>query len=218
MSTEPGKIALAVPTLDYVHVNFMLAMVDLVMKTKSRFSLIDARGSNICQNRNALVENARERGCEWLLFMDNDLSFPPIAADRLCNIATKENLDIIGCNYLMRLPPHRSMVVPKANKDQDVRGVVEVDALPTGMMMIRMSVFDKLKQPYFGYETATIEGAVTVGSEDYRFCDMARAAGLSIWMDTDLSLALVHWSGSIGVRWTTTEPGHEYLSAPLSYT
>jgi hypothetical protein len=55
-------------------------------------------------------------------------------------------------------------------------------------MLIRMSVFDRLPKPWFNL--------VAVGDqlrgEDYHFCESARAAGIEVWCDGDLSAELGH--------------------------
>jgi glycosyltransferase involved in cell wall biosynthesis len=216
------KVMVAIPTTDYVHINFALALAALVLRSKIPTSVQVAGGSSICQNRNTLVYEAQKIGADFILFIDNDLSFPPFAAERLVHIAEERGLDIIGCNYLFKSPPHKWMVKPKPGREQ-LEAIEEVDGLPCGMLLIRMSVFDKLEQPYFNYNAHTIkegpqEGLATVGSEDYYFCDRARDQGFKIWLDTDMSFGLVHWGSPIGVRWIAEDPGYQYMQEPLRYS
>ncbi len=212
----------AIPTTDYVHINFALALAALAVNARLPLSIQVGRGSSICQNRNTLVHEAKKIDADFILFIDNDISFPPFAAERLAHIAEERGLDIIGCNYLFKSPPHKWMVKPKEGREV-LEAIEEVDGLPCGMLLIRMSVFDKLEQPYFNYKAHTIEsgpqaGLATVGSEDYYFCDRAREQGFKIWMDTDMSFGLVHWGSPIGVRWITEDPGYQYLQEPMQYT
>lgn len=211
------KVMVAIPTTDYVHINFAVSLASLALSSKTPLSIHVARGSSICQNRNSLVHVAKKEEVEFILFIDNDMSFPGFVVDRLIHVAEEKGLDILGCNYLFKAPPHKWMVVPK-NESEYLQAVDEVERLPNGMMLVRMSVFDRLEPPYFNYfGYTTEEGMETVSSEDYYFCDRAREKGFKIWIDTDLSFGIVHWGSPIGVRWTPEDPGYQYLQEPLKY-
>jgi hypothetical protein len=67
--------------------------------------------------------------------------------------------------------------------------LVEMQRIPTGCLLIKMSVFEKLTRPYFRFETDS-EGAIV--GEDYVFCDRAREAGFHIWCDVTISRELGH--------------------------
>jgi hypothetical protein len=117
-----------IPTTDYVHVHFATALACMVMESSLELSITSGRGSNICQHRNLLVHVAKLRGVEFILFLDNDLSFPPYTVDRLVEFAQDKQLDIIGCNYLFKVPPHQFMVVPLGRQEEQVlEGIDEVD-------------------------------------------------------------------------------------------
>ena len=62
--------------------------------------------------------------------------------------------------------------------------------IPTGCLLIRMSVFDALAKPYFRYVIDEVGGEIV--GEDYVFCDRAREAGFRIWCDAALSLEIGH--------------------------
>jgi hypothetical protein len=212
------KVMVAIPTTDYVHINFALSLASLVLNSKIPLSIQVGRGSSICANRNRLVHEARKINADFMLFIDNDMSFPWFVPDRLVYIAEEKGLEIIGCNYLFKSPPHKWMVKPKEGREI-LQAIEDVDRLPTGMMLVRMSVFDKLEEPYFNYDAYVdpATGLHSVSSEDYYLCDRAREKGIEIWMDTDLSFGIVHWGSPIGVRWIAENPGYQYLEEPLQY-
>lgn len=165
-------------------------------------------------NRNYLVNMAKKTETEFLFFIDNDLSFPSHSLDRMIAIAEDNKLDILGCNYLFKTLPHQSMAMPKnQGSRQDLCGLDEVDRLPTGFMLIRMSAFDHIESPYFNY----VPQGDNVGTEDYPFCDRMREAGIAIWMDLELSLDLIHWGSPMGVKWILEPPGYQYLTDPPDY-
>lgn len=207
------KVTIGIPSTDYVHLYFALSLSRVTKATKAPLSLATGKGSNICKNRNLLVHMAHEAQAEFLLFIDNDLSFPPHTIDHMVEIADERKLDILGCNYLLKQPPHKSLYTLKKDcRNQEFTGIDEVARLPTGMMLIRMKVFERLKPPYFIYEPLYEDGIETVGTEDYPFCDRARNAGIAIWMDFLLSFELVHWTGQMGVQWIPEPPWYKYVT------
>ena len=60
--------------------------------------------------------------------------------------------------------------------------------IPTGCLLIRTHVFEKLSKPWFN----TIAAGDSLLGEDYFFCHNAIAAGMEIWCDGDLSRELGH--------------------------
>ena len=56
--------------------------------------------------------------------------------------------------------------------------LIEVDAVGTGVMLIKNKVFKELDKPYFFYEADR--------SEDIMFCQACRQKGIRIYVDTTL--------------------------------
>lgn len=218
---RPTRVALAVPSCDHVHANFAMAFAALTYGCGLRgiqMALVNTKGSMLPKNRDNAVMEARKYECDWILFLDSDMTFPPTAIHRLL----AHDRDIVGATYARRSIPHDNLAKPKDQQGAVVQGLVEVDGLPTGCLLIRMSVFDKLARPYFRYRAIEegevyngVPGPTTLG-EDYGFCEAAKAAGFSIWMDTELSFDLVHW-GEAGFRIKDAdpakpeEPGYEII-------
>lgn len=67
--------------------------------------------------------------------------------------------------------------------------------MPTGCLMIRMSVFDALTGPNFRFLVDPATDAII--GEDYDFCDRARAQGFTVWCDTALSFEVGHLGQSV---------------------
>lgn len=203
-SRRRKPVALAVPSHDHLHANFAMALASLMFYCGLKdipVGLVNAKGSLVQKNRNNAVAWAQANDCEAILFVDSDLTFPPQVLERLL----AHERDIVGATYARRTPPHSNLAKPKGGRAGVVNGLVEVDALPTGCLLIRMGVFEKLVRPYFrcgavaeGETWEGLSGPMDTG-EDYNFCIAARRAGFSIWMDTELSFELVHW-GEIGYR------------------
>jgi hypothetical protein len=198
---EPSRkprVAIAVPSSDQVHANFAMALAACLYANGIRrqpVALINTKGSAIHKNRDNAVLEARRLECDHILFLDSDITFPPDALQRLL----AHGKPIVGATYARRTAPHANLAKPKDGQGADVSGLTEVDALPTGHLLIELAVFVQMKRPWFRF-VAIEEGAVLHGipgpetlGEDYGFCEAARALGYAIWMDTDLSFDLVHW-------------------------
>lgn len=207
------KVGIVVPSNDYVDANFAMALAAMTYSMGFPLCLFNQKGSNVAINRNSGVGQCQKFELDWCLMIDSDLTFHPMGAMKLIAQAVEMNLDIVGATYLRRTAPYTNLAKPKGNTQQRVQGLVEVDALPTGFLLIRMSVFEKLKRPYFRFTTVEEgsllpdylagmcenDGAPHVIGEDYDFCARARAAGVKIHLDVDLSYTLVHW-GERGVQ------------------
>lgn len=191
-------LAIGVPSPDYVNANFSMALAQLMYRLGARHqrvACISTKGSNIARNRNKIVDQAIHFGCSKLLFIDADMSFPAQAAERLLS----HGKAIVGATYAQRSGLHKSHAVLTADTPQDIRvnDLTEVQALPTGMLLIDLAVFKDLKRPYFRFPTDEASGEVL--GEDYTFCEMARAAGHQVWLDPQLSFDIIHW-GEVGWR------------------
>jgi hypothetical protein len=212
--------------MDMVHANFAMSLAALAQGVQAYEGvahvrimpegLINTKGSIIPKSRNTLVAQAQAMKMDYLLFLDSDMMFPQHTLARLL----AHDKDIVGAAYVQRVKPYALLAKILGRDRQLVQsGIHEVAGLPTGCLLIKMDVFDKLKKPYF--RTPAIEegqtlrealAATTDGDaiaeqfqhlcvddgmpkilgEDYYFCAAARAAGFQIWMDIDLTYQVEH--------------------------
>lgn len=182
------RVAICFPSGDMVHADFALSLAGLCAEAHPiETPIVNAKSSIVAEARNRCVELAREHGADVLLFLDSDMVFPRTTLRRLL----AWDRDIVGATYPRRVPPHPVLgaYLPGGRAEQD-GALMEMRHLPTGCLMIRMSVFDALPGPNFRFRLEP-ETGVIVG-EDYDFCDRARAAGFSIWCDTQLSFDIGH--------------------------
>jgi len=137
--------------------------------------------------RNALVRAGLAQGADYICFLDADMMFPADTVHQLY-YASK---DIVGVIYPGRIKPHPPNVffwdkdktrVEQVGADWLIpkSPLAEVDAVGTGVMLIRKRVFEGLEKPYFYYEENR--------SEDIMFCEKARRAGFKIHINTKLKV------------------------------
>lgn len=187
MDSPLPRVSIAVPSGDMVHADFARAYAELCMAASGLpLQLITSKSSIVAEARNTGVDHAKKFDAHYLLFLDSDMLFPPTTLFRLL----LHGKDIVGATYAKRIFPFEALGTsingPSAVPTSDL---VEMQRIPTGCLLIKMSVFEKLTRPYFRFEIDS-QGAIV--GEDYVFCDRAREAGFRIWCDVTISRELGH--------------------------
>jgi hypothetical protein len=188
MTTELPHVAIAVPSGDMVHADFALALAGLChVSGDLRVEIFSNKSSIVAEARNNGVAMAQEHGVDFLLFLDSDMMFPRTTLRRLL----AHGLDVVGATYAKRVPPFQALgTALQAQPADPPVGLIEMARIPTGCLLIRMSVFERLAKPYFHFGVDAARRQII--GEDYVFCDKARAAGFRIWCDGLLSRELGH--------------------------
>jgi len=149
------------------------------------FSLHVVEGAYIQSNREQLARMALERSADYMFFMDHDVVFAPDTLSRL--FAHKR--DIVFGKYNNRhITTQRSLVTGLDGKliDEFPQEIFECAIGPTGCMLIKMSVFSKIQQPWF-HVILGADGKV-LESEDAWFCNQSRNSGFSVWCDPTIKV------------------------------
>ena len=149
--------------------------------------------SLISRVRNAQATAFLATDADYLLSIDADLSFPSDAVARL----VRHDLDIVGAPYVSKKFPPRWLVYFPDQVPSYVAGVMEVKYAPTGFLLVKRSVFERLVDhcPSYltngvrqhGFYLPFIHDDLYQG-EDYAFCQRARERGFKINVDFDLEL------------------------------
>lgn len=146
------------------------------------------------RGRNRAAANFLATDCDYMLFIDSDIVFTPLDIERLmesnepiaAGIYFLKSEEVKPC--LQTLPGHQPFAVG---------GMLEVARTGTGFLRIHRSVFEKLKEiakpytnhgrPEWDFFCSGVVGNEWL-SEDWYFCDMARAAGFKVMVDTRIQL------------------------------
>jgi GT2 family glycosyltransferase len=187
--TEPQlRIAIAVPSADMVHADFAMCLARMCTTFQGiAINVINNKSSIVAIARNNGVQIAQDWDAHYLLFLDSDMMFPETTLPRLL----RHRQDIVAATYTKRVPPYPVLgSTLKADTGEAPPGLVEMARVPTGCLLIRMNVFEKLPRPYFRFDANEETGDIV--GEDYIFCDRARAAGFRIWCDPSLSHEIGH--------------------------
>jgi hypothetical protein len=154
-----------------------------------------ASGTSIEGNRNLALTKMKDH-CEWIYTIDDDHGFEPDILLRLLDRMTvNPGVDILQglCQtkkppYLpyayRRDPAYHGYGVNYINARWDElppTGISEWDAVGTGGMLIRRSVIDRMKYPWFEVGR-TFKDAL---GEDLYFCTKAKELGFRVWVDSE---------------------------------
>lgn len=181
-------VAVAVPCGDRVHQEFMQCIWGIGRgAVNHRQGLTSSQSSMVVSARNNCVKAAEDMKADYLMFLDSDMTFPHYLINRLLD----HKKDIVGCTYPRRGFPFDNLGHTLIAEDMNrTTGLVKMSHMPTGLLLIKMSVFATFRQPIFRFEADESIG-ITHG-EDMVFSRMAREKGFEIWCDLDLSMECAH--------------------------
>lgn len=212
MTTElqgpPMKLAICVPHTQQVDAEFAVSLARLSASLGATLiadGIADAEIFTESQpieiGRQRLAARALLWGATHLLWIDSDMIFPAHALHRLVT-RLNADVDIVGCAYPARRYPHAMTAFaaeptegdPESGKrlriTEESTGIVPVDILGFGLVLMKASVLGKVKSPGFLFEWRSQTGSWA--GEDVFFCRQARAAGVTLYVDADLSKEIGH--------------------------
>lgn len=195
------KIAVGLPSNGYIRSETAIALASSITATPSAlFYLIAPIGCYIHLLREHIAEESLKGGCDYLMFIDSDMVFPPEAI----GVLLSRDKPVIGADYHYKYPPKMSVtnidptklkaeyMIEDArwpshkllNPENKPNELFEVRAVGTGFMLIKTEVFLKIDKPWFWYEKK--EGHFL--GEDVWFCDKVKKAGFSVWCDPTIKI------------------------------
>ena len=207
------KITLSICTNRKIYPKTLQCLLDLVNYSKEIdfHILVAERGFNTAENRNYCVIQAQRNGSDFLFFIDDDMSFLSSTLEELL----EHKKEIVGVNSYSRcLPPSSTVGLmdkdgkylhPDKHTDWEMRipeKLFKAYFVGTGIMLINMEVFNKIKKPYFEFIMGK-EGQILHG-EDGSFCDKAKKVGIDVYCDPEI------YVGHLGeMEYKKPNKGHE---------
>ena len=226
--TTPKEIKpslfIAMPCYDSVKINTMLSifkMIQLLGNGGIEVGINTMKSPLIHQSRNYLTSVFLTTQYTHLLFIDSDVEFEPEAVlrmvmakkDIICTPYRAKNPNLNEHTYTVKFPDPK--VIPMLPG-----GLVEIDAGPTGLMLIHRRVFEKIikNRPdlkiknrvnpgikedakshgfYYLFFDFAFDDGYTMG-EDLSFCKLARKNGIKLYANIDSMTAHrgeYAWSG-----------------------
>ena len=221
------SIFIAMPCYDSVKINTMLSIFQLIQQlgqSKIEVGINTMKSPLIHQARNYLTSVFLTTEYTHLLFIDSDVEFGAEVGLRML-VADK---DIITTPYRAKNPNLNTHTYTVKFADPKVvpilpGGLVEIEAGPTGLMLIHRRVFEKiiknrpdlkiknranqvLKETdkshsfYYNFFDFSFEDGYTYG-EDVSFCKLARKEGFKLYANTESPTAHrgeFAWVGKFG--------------------
>jgi GT2 family glycosyltransferase len=178
--SREARVAIAVPlATPWIYWRTVAAILE--MERPSSSDLMVFQGALVDRARNQLIERMLDHPIDptHLFFLDADVVPPPDTLTKL--LAAGE--PIVSGLYRKRLPPYEPMAFVK-NSPIPIKGprLRKVDVVGAGCLLIERKVFEKIDPPWFTSQW-TDEGHL---SEDFSFCEKARAAGFEVYVDTSI--------------------------------
>ena len=220
---------MAMPCYDSVKVNSMLSVIKLVQqlaKSGIECGINTYKSPLIHQARNYLTSVFLTTEYTHLLFIDSDVEFEPEAALRM--LVAKKN--VICTPYRIKAEAITKQLYTVEFKDPKAimilaGGLVEIEAGPTGLMLIDRGVFEriiknhpelKLKnraiyapgeshEHYYNFFSFDFKDGYSIG-EDISFCRLAKANDFKLF--ANIESPTVHhgyyaWKGTFGDSMTS---------------
>lgn len=188
---ERVKVSLAVPSRNLWMAETAMSFAAMVAASVNEITNLDlifdnTVGTGLCMNRIKCVRKAIEHECDYILFIDDDMSVP---MQTLMLLLARQK-PVIAANCARKeLPPRPTAKGFDGNyvyTKESSEGVERVFSVGTGIMLIHTDVFKEIEEPWF------CEDPVAGVGEDIWFCKKVREAGIEIYIDHDLSKDVGH--------------------------
>ena len=192
MKNKNKKIYIAILNQGWIRPELSSVLLELTRQNKYDIHLTYPAAKPITNNRNQIVRKFLQTDYDYLMMLDGD-NVPP---ENILNLADYQE-DIIGglCFAYMK-----EMVIPLALKKNKMgsydvmkipkqAGLIECDAVGTGVIIIKREVLEAMSFPFENkYDP---EGIKTLGL-DINFCKRAKEKGFKVFCHTDFKCS--HWT------------------------
>lgn len=186
------KIAVAIVTNRQIRPKTVLSLMDMMAHTEHEIvPIVATEGFTIAENRSYCTVQALNQKCDYLLFVDDDMIFPPDTIEKLL----ANNKPIVGVASNSRMIPLRPTVALMGDNGEPV--VVEKPedipkepfkcySIGMGVALIDLTIFNDLPKPWYKF-TENGMGKVVIGEDEW-FCNQAKVKGYEIWCDPTLEI------------------------------
>lgn len=194
MTSEPSAGLVDCQVFDN-RIDFYMELARLEARSKFKFFTGNTGRMSINYAREAMASAAIEQGMEYILMMDDDQIVPRDMFERLYATAQSTRADIVSPMVTQRLHPFNPVMWKQSwfegggqksisNEfitDYEPNSIVECDAVGFGVVLIKVDMIKRIKQPRFFSNTHL--------GEDIFFCIKAKGeAGAKIVMDTAIKV------------------------------
>ena len=158
---------------------------------------MNVKGSILTKSRRLACEEAARHEADYLLFIDSDQTFPRKTLHKLLS----HHVDCVACNIATKTIPAQPTARNKHESgdpkkwvtvytDAESTGLEKVDRIGAGVMLLSRKAYEALKPGSF--DMFWREDVQADQGEDWSMCEALTAAGISIYIDHDLSKEVGH--------------------------
>lgn len=200
LSALRGRVAVGMPLgkdgpppTAYVSWSRLLLGMERVI---GNIALCEAWRMPVTASRTCLVMEFLKSDCEWLLSLDYDMVFEPVVPlHLLVDVLQHPEIQFVSGTARKAGPPYDPAIYSRVGSEwKSVRawpkqGLFTADRVGLFGFVAHRSAFEAIPQPWFGGM-----------DECWYFCDKARAAGVTLWVDPKAAF------GHIGERVVSGDP------------
>lgn len=161
--------------------NFSWHFIDSLLRLKAHMGssaiVTCVHSGTIPDGRNAILDIARDNGCDYALMVDSDMTFPADGIDKLLSSMTLFDAKIACGLYFGTYPPFQSKPMAYSEVDgrqtalDEWKGTMPIHSCGMGFTLIDKDLFD------IKFEFRPLKG------EDHLFCEEARKRGCKIILE-----------------------------------
>jgi hypothetical protein len=185
-------LAIAIPHTGSVSMRWAVRLAELEIPPAS---IVSKSTGALDLAREETVQDALEVDPEWILFLDSDIIPPKDVFQKL----TRHGVPIVSGLYYIDNPDGVHPGVWRLDENNspaiagiDREGLINVDAIGFGCVLVHRSVIDDIEPPWFRWTKGfddhpwdlQHQGEHPGISEDFYFCHKAQEAGYDIYLDT----------------------------------
>lgn len=225
------RILIGIPTGEFGRHTLFYDYLELLDKPVGTF-VSKCHGQSPARGRNVIIEEALRNNCTHVLFLDDDMAFPPNTMSKLL----AHDKDMVTGLYLMRNYPHQPVIFDKAMPDGKAahhffsdgeKGLMKIVAAGAGCVLINTRVFKGMPEfkdgrPEWGARTWFTLGELEKDHwcDDIAFYLRAQKAGFELFVDLDCPVGhmgvVTLWPNRINDVWNTSYDtyGKEVVNSP----
>lgn len=174
-----AKICIAIVTNRLIKPKTVFSLINLKVPFDKQV-VVATEGYTTAEGRTYCVVQAIKNNCTHILFIDDDMTFPPETLEKLLS----HGKAIVGVASHSRKLPLTSTV---SMYDEEMpKELFKCHAVGMGVALIDLKIFSEIERPWFKFETHE-NGRILIG-EDAWLCQQARNKGYEVYCDPTIEI------------------------------
>lgn len=191
------KILLGIPTNRGIKSKTVKSLLDMVAYSQHDFVIVMAtEGYTTAENRNYLAVQALRENADYLMMVDDDMTFPKDTLEKL--LAVEQGIVGVASNSralplsttVSRMDAEGNYVHPDTLTEEEKelpKEPFKAYGVGGGVILIDTNVFRVIDRPWFLFTPDPVTGQMLIGEDQY-FCNRAKEKGYEIWCDPTITI------------------------------